>query len=304
MAGDAAATALTEANRRGAARTLAPLLTPVKEKGVPQFKGFWIPFYTTVRNNPKIRKCAKSLGIQRVQMIGHLALLWSWAMEQRTRGDLSKFDHEDIAFAAEWEGDADEFVVALVRARFLDKQGDTLLVHDWEEYGGIIERDRESRANREAVRRAGLDPESVTVTLPSRDMSMTRNSTVHGKTVQNTRRHNNDDLDPVLSQLSQFEQLMGDDAIAFFAKALATKIPGFTERQFRTVLRAANARGGDVDRDELDRRLTSVRLLADQIAERQKSPNQQRRLSNPLVWAIKAINAHMVGVDDISGLLQ
>jgi hypothetical protein len=303
---------------KGVTRTLTPVPTPVKEKGVPAFKGSWIPFYSNMRTNAKVKKCSKYLGTSLVQTIGHLGLLWSWTLEQRVGGDLSKFDNEDIAHAAMWEGDPDQFVDALERARLVDRVGDGYAIHDWDEYGGLAENDRERRANREAVRRAGLDPESlvsqknnnsndVTVTSPSHNRHVLHNITGQNKTVHN----NSSNLrtlapqkaDDAMQSPSQFEQMMGDDAIAFVAKSLSSKIPGFTERQFRTILKVSSAASGPIDKAELDKRLTSVRELADHIAERQKSPNQQRRLSNPLVWAIKAMNARMAGNDDITSLI-
>ena len=99
----------------------------------------WIPSHQELRSHPKTRKAARRAGVSLPTMIGHLHLLWYWALDLAEDGDLSKFDEEDLADGAAWEGDPEVFVAALVecgsggRAGFLteDRQ-----LHDWQEYGG------------------------------------------------------------------------------------------------------------------------------------------------------------------------
>ena len=99
----------------------------------------WIPSHQELRSHPKTRKAARRAGVSIPTMIGHLHLLWYWALDLAEDGDLSKFDDEDLADGAAWEGDPEVFVAALVecgsggRAGFLteDRQ-----LHDWQEYGG------------------------------------------------------------------------------------------------------------------------------------------------------------------------
>jgi hypothetical protein len=72
-------------------------------------------------------------------MIGHLHLLWYWALDHSDGGDLSKFDADDLADAACWEGDPAEFVAALVECGPKDTEGFLNVdwsLHDWDEYGG------------------------------------------------------------------------------------------------------------------------------------------------------------------------
>lgn len=75
-------------------------------------------------------------------MIGHLHLLWWWALEIAPDGDLSPFDREDLADAAGWTGDADVLITALIDCGpgdsfgFLDLEDGALSLHDWQEYGG------------------------------------------------------------------------------------------------------------------------------------------------------------------------
>lgn len=58
-------------------------------------------------------------------------------------GDLSAYSAEDIADAAEWQGDAERFANALVEAGFVDRTEAGWKLHDWEDYAGkLIERRR------------------------------------------------------------------------------------------------------------------------------------------------------------------
>lgn len=99
----------------------------------------WIPSHQEIGDHPKTLRFARRLGVSIPTAVGHLHLLWHWTLTHAPDGDLSKFDAEDIAIGAKWEGDPDPFVDALVScgpgtaAGFMgaDRQ-----LHDWSEHGG------------------------------------------------------------------------------------------------------------------------------------------------------------------------
>lgn len=101
----------------------------------------WLPSHQELRDHQKTRKAAHLLGITPVEVIGHLHCLWWWALTYAPTGDLTDFDVTDLALGAEWEGDPDKFVRALVdcgtgdRSGFIDV-GDRRALHDWGEYAG------------------------------------------------------------------------------------------------------------------------------------------------------------------------
>ena len=115
----------------------------------------WIPSHQSLRSHPKTRKAARRANVSIPTMIGHLHLLWYWALDLADDGDLARFDDEDIADGAGWDGDPETFVNALVGCGsgggvgFLteDRQ-----LHDWEEYGGKYSKRRESARKAAAVR--------------------------------------------------------------------------------------------------------------------------------------------------------
>jgi len=68
-------------------------------------------------------------------------MFWLWAMDNVESGDLSNFMNDEIAEAAGWEKDADEFVNALISSGFIDEDYENMYIHDWEEYiGKLLER--------------------------------------------------------------------------------------------------------------------------------------------------------------------
>lgn len=99
----------------------------------------YIPSHQELKEHPKTRRAARRCGVSIPAMIGHLHLLWWWALDHGPDGDLSRFESEDLADAAMWEGDPEEFVKALVDCGpggsegFLSSDGK---LHDWAEYGG------------------------------------------------------------------------------------------------------------------------------------------------------------------------
>lgn len=126
----------------------------------------WIESHQTLRNHPKIVRAARALGISRVTMYGHMHCLWWWAMDYAQDGDISAFDPEDIAEAAEWEGDANAFLAALLEsARIGDKPGllemvdGALYIHDWYDYAGkLIDKRKADAARKRDERRKDLPP--------------------------------------------------------------------------------------------------------------------------------------------------
>jgi hypothetical protein len=85
--------------------------------------------------HPKTYELMSVLKLKRPHAIGHLELLWAFVGKNAPQGNIGKWSNGAIARACEWDGDADEFVNALVAARLLDvDETHRLLVHDWHEH--------------------------------------------------------------------------------------------------------------------------------------------------------------------------
>ena len=111
----------------------------------------WIESHETLRHHPKTRKFARHLGVSLVAAIGHLHCLWWWCLSYAQDGNLSAHDTEDIAEGGAWEGDPNEFIMALLASGFADTVGEDIILHDWWDYAGklvdrrVAERERSRR---------------------------------------------------------------------------------------------------------------------------------------------------------------
>lgn len=86
--------------------------------------GFWA--------HPKTKKLAKRCGLDGVRS---LQVLWLWAAQNKADGRLTGMDEEDIALAADWNGEG-LFVDVLIDLGWIDKDTETneFILHDWEEH--------------------------------------------------------------------------------------------------------------------------------------------------------------------------
>lgn len=111
----------------------------------------WTPSHQNLGRHPKLLLVAGMLHLPRVTVVGHLHYLWWWCLDYAQDGSLARYTVEQIAQAGEWDGDPNVFVSALADARFLDRVGETFVVHDWDDYGGRYL--AQQRASRERMRR-------------------------------------------------------------------------------------------------------------------------------------------------------
>ena len=117
----------------------------------------WIKIYEELTENGKMQEAAAMLGIEEPHLIGHLVTLWLWVMKNVPSGDLSHASHRSIAKGAQWAGDPDAFVEALLTCSvtgghgFLERTEDgRLLVHDWDQHGGTAIQTQKANAQRQA----------------------------------------------------------------------------------------------------------------------------------------------------------
>lgn len=109
----------------------------------------WIESHQTLREHPKLYSLMAAGNMSRHAAIGHLHLLWWWAIDYAPDGVLH-VDDNAIARAAEWGGDANEFVKMLVQSGFIDSTENGKSLHDWLDYCGQLV---EKRLKRRAAKR-------------------------------------------------------------------------------------------------------------------------------------------------------
>lgn len=81
--------------------------------------------------HPKTIKLQKKAGPKAVLA---LIQLWFWVAENRPKGELYGMDAEDIAIAADWDGDNLKLISLLVELRFIDFEDGIYRIHDWKDH--------------------------------------------------------------------------------------------------------------------------------------------------------------------------
>lgn len=101
-------------------------------------------------DHPKTVKLKSTVGAEGVFC---LMRLWAFAGNYRPRGLLTGMNPQDIAIAAKWSEDANQFVSALLDSKFLDKlKNGVYRLHNWKLRQGYLYRKPERR---ERARKGG-----------------------------------------------------------------------------------------------------------------------------------------------------
>jgi len=113
----------------------------------------WIKSEQALASHPKVHLLAKELGIGVPQVIGHLHLLWWWALDYADDGNLTRY-RDFIPNASQWTGDEEYFIESLIKHNFIDVIDNKLIIHDWLDYTGALIETREKDAERKRQARA------------------------------------------------------------------------------------------------------------------------------------------------------
>ena len=93
------------------------------------------------QKNPKLKRLARELQINRAHAIGILELLWQYTAQNTPGGNIGRCDDEDIAEECFWDGEPATLVKALVDCGWLDPcKYHRLVVHDWYDHAGTTAR--------------------------------------------------------------------------------------------------------------------------------------------------------------------
>ena len=128
----------------------------------------WIELRQSLTTHKKMRRLVRTLGLGYPdgipQTIGHLCMFWLWSADNTQDGNLDGLDAQDIADAACWPNDPDDFVDALVACGFIETCDDgTMCIHDWQEHIGrhIKARERDAERKRKLRHSQQLAPDPV-----------------------------------------------------------------------------------------------------------------------------------------------
>jgi hypothetical protein len=119
----------------------------------------WIELHQTIWTHRKTLKLAPMLGIKEIYAAAHVVKIWTWALDNAQDGDLSDIPRTSIAKIAEWDGNADEFVQALINSGWIDSDENGVKIHDWFDYAGRLIEKRQEEADRKKRAREGKKEE-------------------------------------------------------------------------------------------------------------------------------------------------
>lgn len=108
----------------------------------------WIQSHQSLAHHPKTIRLANLLKCGVPAAIGHLHLLWYWALEYAQDGELAEDMLDSIAHACEWRGRSERFWAGLQQAGFVEPSDEGLRIHDWTDYAGRLIEQRAADAAR------------------------------------------------------------------------------------------------------------------------------------------------------------
>ena len=110
----------------------------------------WIESHQEIGKHPKTRKAARLAGVSVPTLVGHLHLIWHWALDFAQEGNLSGYEPWQVEDAAMWEGAEGALFDALRLAAYTEVNNDSVCaLHDWHDYAGkLIERRRADAARK------------------------------------------------------------------------------------------------------------------------------------------------------------
>lgn len=112
----------------------------------------WIRLDVHMPEHRKSRRLAKLLDDRSAWR--YVVTLWVWAAKHAEDGVLPAEDVDIIAEECGWTGEPSEFIDALVSAGWIDRDGELLVVHDWDEFQGtLVERRRRDRQRKRLERK-------------------------------------------------------------------------------------------------------------------------------------------------------
>jgi len=116
----------------------------------------WIKSEQAIASHPKTLMLANRLDISIPETIGHLHLLWWWALDYCADGYITRY-RDYIPMAAQWEGDGETFTKALIEFGWVDEIDDELIIHDWMDYTGKLETVRQKDRERKRKARSSVN---------------------------------------------------------------------------------------------------------------------------------------------------
>nr|DAE57466.1 MAG TPA: replisome organizer protein [Caudoviricetes sp.] len=125
------------------------LLRPAAARGMA-----WIELHQALPQHRKLLALRDALRLRTPAALGHMCLLWLWALDNAPDGDLSALPPRQLAEICQFNARrAGELAAALRTSGFVDADG---RLHDWGDYTGRLIDQRAANRERQRQRRARL----------------------------------------------------------------------------------------------------------------------------------------------------
>ncbi len=125
------------------------LLRPGTARGMA-----WIELHQALPQHRKLLALRDVLRLRTPAALGHMCLLWLWALDNAPDGDLSALPPRQLAEICQFNARrAGELATALRTSGFVDADG---RLHDWGDYTGRLIDQRAANRERQRRRRARL----------------------------------------------------------------------------------------------------------------------------------------------------
>lgn len=125
------------------------LLRPAAARGMA-----WIELHQALPQHRKLLALRDALRLRTPAALGHMCLLWLWALDNAPDGDLSALPPRQLAEICQFNARrAGELAAALRTSGFVDADG---RLHDWGDYTGRLIDQRAANRERQRRRRARL----------------------------------------------------------------------------------------------------------------------------------------------------
>lgn len=109
----------------------------------------WIELHQELVEHKKMDRLVRETGVERATALGRLCILWLWALGHRPDGDLSDLDAARLGrILGLGPRKAAAFLEGLVASGFLDREGQRLAIHDWQDYAGRLLESRRKNIER------------------------------------------------------------------------------------------------------------------------------------------------------------
>jgi hypothetical protein len=135
----------------------------------------WHPVHQALPTHKKTLRLMRCLNISRPTAVGSMVMLWTWAIDNAPGGDVTGLESEDFAEIMSLSDlpQVAELLPVLLECGWVEQCGDSLCLHDWDDYGGRYEASKAASRERQRNLRERRRDQSVPYNSGNGDVTVT-----------------------------------------------------------------------------------------------------------------------------------